>query len=479
MGDLSSAFESLGFVPNTSPPEQYHTLNITYPALNLLPDNNNTPPYLYPPKDLHFRQRPRLDRYHLTPTNLSFFHRIPVNRLLGLAFASLYSGTLHADEFLKLISSLVKAPGQSTLEIVSFESEDPEHGTCIYHIFHATVSRAGTNISTLHTCQMSDRELKSLFKIYGPSWSHGAAGRHTWLALAKNLIYRESDRACLHVARQLEASTTPAYRGEGAHWARDWETSKLNSGSFLLASRLQCQLGNGEWIPVHDLDRENLFAHSHEQMQFLLPCGHEASFALKALSMTQDSKSAEVACVECGEKVLGDKEMAELALRLEYQQRASFCYSDAEYSDAKIPLSAPGHGRDLEIPPGALHRALQDALVSLRVPESASPRALSLVGVAETKAVLRDLQLKAAAAGQASVRLTPCALWDALMESSMMTLTGMFESGSGNLPPGFIEFMGKWLTRAVNLLIADQGLIPSMEGVADELSELMNTCAMR
>jgi hypothetical protein len=55
----------------------------------------------------------------------------------------------------------------------------------------------------------------------------------------------------------------------------------------------------------------------------------------------------------------------------------------------------------------------------------------------------------------------------------------MFESGSGNLPPDFIEFMGKWLTRAVNLLIADQGLLPSMEGVADELSELMNTCAMR
>jgi hypothetical protein len=40
MGDLSSAFGNLGFVTNTSPPQQYHTLNITYPALDLLPDKD-------------------------------------------------------------------------------------------------------------------------------------------------------------------------------------------------------------------------------------------------------------------------------------------------------------------------------------------------------------------------------------------------------------------------------------------------------
>jgi hypothetical protein len=479
MGDLSSAFGNLGFVTNTSPPQQYHTLNITYPALDLLPDKD-TPAYLYPPNDLHFRQRPRLEGYHLTPTNLAFFHRIPVNRYLGLAFASQYNDWIFAQEFLDLITSLVKSPGHSTLEIVTFNSGKSTDGIC--HTFRATVTWAQADRAaspTVHTCQLSKPQFESLLKAHCPSGACSGTGRYPWLSLVKNLIYRESDRACLQVAQQLQASTTPAYRGEGARWARDWDTSALNSGSFLLASRLQCQLGNGEWIPVHDLDRENLVAHSNEQMQFLLPCGHEASFALKALSMTQDSRSAEVACVECGEKVLGDKEMAQLALRLEYQERATFCYLDAEYSDAKIPWSAPGRGQDLEIPPGALHRALQDALESLRVPESASPRSLSLVEVAETKAVLRALQLKAAAAGRISVRLTPYALWDALMQSSMMTLTGLFESGSGNLPPDFIEFMGKWLTRAVNLLIVDQGLLPSLERAADELSSLMNTCAMR
>jgi hypothetical protein len=234
------------------------------------------------------------------------------------------------------------------------------------------------------------------------------------------------------------------------------------SGSFLLASRLQCQLGNGEWIPLHELDRENVAFYSSEQIPFRLPCGHGAQFALMALSMTEDSKGAEVACPTCGDKVLGDKEMAELALRLEHQERAAFCYSDAEYSDAKIALPAVGRGQHLEIPPGAIHRSLQDALGSLRVPASVSPAALSLVDVQETRAVLRALQLKAAVAGAQSVRLTPYALWEALTGSSMGTLTSLFENGSGELPPGFMDFMGKWL-------------IASASETSEELSSLMNT----
>jgi hypothetical protein len=122
---------------------------------------------------------------------------------------------------------------------------------------------------------------------------------------------------------------------------------------------------------------------------------------------------------------------------------------------------------------------LQHALESLRVPVSASPAALSLVDVQETRAVLRDLQTKAAATGGQSVRLTPYALWEALSESSMGTLTSLSESGNGELPPGFMDFVGKWLTRAVNLLIADQGLLTSTEEVAEELSSLMSTCEMR
>ncbi|KAM0688918.1 hypothetical protein Q7P36_010994 [Cladosporium allicinum] len=467
MADLSSAFEGLGVVQNTSPPQQYHTLNITYPALDLLP--GNATPELYQPKHLFLRQRPKLERYHLTPSNLAFFHRIPVNRFLGLAYAPLFNSSLHAGEFLDLISSLVKAPGNNNLEVVSFDSGDLM-GIC--HTFRATVTWAspgGTPHPTVHMCRITAFAFETLLRT----------SPNPWLALVSNLINRASDRACLHVANQLQASNKPAHRGEGARWARDWEAMTPRSGSFLLASRLQCQLGNGEWIPLHELDRENVAFYSNEQIPFRLPCGHGARLALRALSLTEDSKCAEVACPSCGEKVLGDQDLAELALRVEHQERAAFCYADAEYSDAKIALPAVGRGQELEIPPGAIHRVLQDALESFRVPASASPAALSLVDIQETKAVLRTLQLKAAAAGGQSVRLTPYALWEALTESSMGTLTGLFESGSGQLPPGFMDFMDKWLTRAVNLLIADQGLIASAEETSEELSSLMNTCKMR
>jgi hypothetical protein len=67
--------------------------------------------------------------------------------------------------------------------------------------------------------------------------------------------------------------------------------------------------------------------------------------------------------------------------------------------------------------------------------------------------------------------LTPYELWEALMETSMGTLTELKMGG-------FMEFLGKWLTRAVNLLIADQGLLPPTDRAAEELSSLMDTCGM-
>lgn len=251
------------------------------------------------------------------------------------------------------------------------------------------------------------------------------------------------------------------------------------SGSFLLASRLQCQRGDGGWVPLDDLDGTNLFSHQHEQMFFRLPCGHSASFALKHLSQIEDSKSAAIACPSCGEKVLGEKQLAELRLRLDFQERAAFCYSDSEHIDANIPLSAAGASRarqELEIPPGLLHHALQYALESLRVPASASPRALSLVDIPETRAVFVALALKAGAAGEKTVRLTPYELWEALMETSTGALTALFEAGGGSLPPGFVDFIGKWLTRTVNLLAGDMKVL--LEGASEELSSLMRTCQM-
>jgi hypothetical protein len=383
-----------------------------------------------------------------------------------------------------MMCCLQLSPGHSNLEIVSFDTGlGNPNSPDVCHILRATVTmkkpERDCSRATVHTSHIYGRALHSLLSRFSPSGSSSNAQQHSWLSLVLNLVYRESDRACLHVAQQLQASRTVAHRGEGARWARDWETSMPRSGSSLLASHLRCNIGGGGLIPLHELDSENLAAHQNVQIAFVLPCDDSAEFILKDLSLTDDVKSAEVACLNCGRKVLDERDLEELALRREYHERAAFCYSDAEFSDAKIALPAVGRGRELEISPGVLHHMLQHALESLRVPVSASPAALSLVDVQETRAVLRDLQTKAAATGGQSVRLTPYALWEALSESSMGTLTSLSESGNGELPPGFMDFVGKWLTRAVNLLIADQGLLTSTEEVAEELSSLMSTCEMR
>jgi hypothetical protein len=316
MSDLTSAFKGLGLAPNTSPPRRHHTLNITFPVLSLLP--HDTAPFFYPPKDLRFRQRPRLGRYHLTASDLSFWHRIVVKETIGLPTIPFHKTSLQPPEFLALMSSLESSAGHSTLEIASFESENFTQGSGIQHIFRLTTTRDkpphNTPHTTLHTCQIPADHLETLFEKFAPSTEPNSQPTpHPWLPLISNLIHRASDRAYLHVSQNLQTSKKPAYRGEAALWARDWETSVPRPGSHLLASRLRCQLGpnndnnngggggggggGGEgWISLSELDSENLAAHQNEEMTFCLPCGHRAFFALGSLSCFGDGESAGLKC---------------------------------------------------------------------------------------------------------------------------------------------------------------------------------------
>lgn len=74
MADLSSALAAITL--DLSAPTRYHVLHMTYPALHLLPDG--VEPYLDPPKDQVYREKPHLGLYHLNSPNLSFFHRFAI-----------------------------------------------------------------------------------------------------------------------------------------------------------------------------------------------------------------------------------------------------------------------------------------------------------------------------------------------------------------------------------------------------------------
>lgn len=128
MDDLSSTFQKCSM--EHSRPAQYHTLHLTYPALHLIPEGSWL--YLNPPADCCYREAPQLGTYHLTPDNLSFFHRFPVHPMAR----SMPRLVLASD--LLSINALATAPGQSHLECVSFFNA----AGVIRHIISLTVSWA-------------------------------------------------------------------------------------------------------------------------------------------------------------------------------------------------------------------------------------------------------------------------------------------------------------------------------------------------
>lgn len=124
MADLISTFERIA-LEHSPPPIQYHTLYLTYPALHLLPEG--TWLYLSPPTDCCYREAPRLESYHLTVDNLSFFHRFPVNPLVR------FLPPLEIASDLLAINTLAAAAGRSHLECASFidAAGEVQHVICL------------------------------------------------------------------------------------------------------------------------------------------------------------------------------------------------------------------------------------------------------------------------------------------------------------------------------------------------------------
>ena len=106
MDDLNLAFQRS--VLGHSPPTQYHTLHLIYPSLHLIPEGSWL--YLNPPTDCCYREAPRLGTYHLTPDNLSFFHRFPVNHMVR------FLPRLEIASDLLAINTLAAVAGRSHLE---------------------------------------------------------------------------------------------------------------------------------------------------------------------------------------------------------------------------------------------------------------------------------------------------------------------------------------------------------------------------
>lgn len=434
MDNLSLTFQRFGI--QNSPPSRYHTLHLTYPALHLIPQGSWL--YLNPPADCCYREAPRLGTYHLTPDNLSFFHRFPVNPMVR------FPPRLEIASDLLAIDTLAAAAGQSHLECVSFFDADGQ----VQHMIRLTVSWAHRNDGSgpsQYTHQLSDIELTCTF---GLNATHNA---HPWLDLLFNLVYRCSDRACLHVQEQLRAYDPTTMVHQELMWTNVWNSQPNLPGHELLMTRLECQLADGTKVPLSSLDAENLAAHASQPLSIILPCGHTQMYMYAMIRAMPDHKCLEASCRKCSRPVLGQADVIALSNRFARVERHNFCWAEVELAMLDAPVLATERGIEASV--DVVCGVLEDTLHGLEVPSSVTPTALSLVGMPETQVVLRALQQDLRSAGTV-VQATPTKLMHRLESEAMNVLRRSIMDGNDELaiylPPGFFEFLARWLRRTVN-----------------------------
>lgn len=439
MADLNSAFQGITLnPPPPAPPTIYHTLNITFPAMHLLPEDSV--PYLRAPKDHTYREKPKLGAYHLTPDNLSFFHRFPVTPNPNQTAQPSDPNDLPA-----IVNSLAESAGHSSLEIASVDRGSAEgvwHILCLTIIPRKKEDSEPLAKATRYTFHLSEEKLKRLL---------GLQNRldHPWLALVSNLLNRESDRAYLQVMQQLIAVDVNLARQE--EHRHEWDTAVIKSGNLLMAARLGVQLEDGTLVALSSLDPQKFAAHENEPIPFVLPCAHTAEYTFRTLRKLTDAKSATASCPTCSEKILSSPQTALQLLKLEREVKADFLDTDANHSDEPPSPSS----EEIKVPLAYLQHALEAALNSLRPPHCVSPAALNLANLAETRAMLYALQEMAVVAG-GTVYDTPCDLLEELSAQAVEGLAVLVRREGrdvADLPLGLGGFVERRLVRAVHCVI--------------------------
>lgn len=420
--ELAHSFQFLGLREDRL---SYHELTLDYPALDFIhPEAGNTP-CLRPPLMIEFREQPDASRYHLHLTGTDFTMRIPVTSDSSPPPSNLAQISI-------AIQNLHFTPGNSILQIASYSS--PSDGDS--HLFRLiTKDPVNGQYQTVAESDFSSLEWEA---------ERTALSAEKWTRLADDLINRSSDRAYLHVHEKLKFYSWYQKPMKAERWG--WHGGSANFESF-----------------ANDI----------------LPCAHDQKnspslhFLATAPSITKNGPPS-LACKVCSAKVILSKaDLQHLRLLRERKRRAHFLARERFWElleqQQQQHLTAGRLEQVFDMPSAALLReALQHALPSIRVPESACPRVLrwvtdegfpgAVVGLLQRMQGLSGLDVS-------GEKTSVGGLEGSLMQTFEECL-GEVQAGRGkavtgvrSLPEEYVSLLRLWIVRAVRLV-----LVPGYDG---------------
>ncbi|KAK4620431.1 hypothetical protein CLAFUR0_11396 [Fulvia fulva] len=425
------------------PHGQYHELQLDFPALDLL--NKGYEKFLiHEPKEIIFRDRPKLKNFHLRAENLTFSTRLDTPRSVGFSF--LLPPELPAIEqhntLVDLVQRLSCSPGISNLEVLQFKFYGHER------------IRFRLTTTFLLATGFSHREVM-MYEYTAIEWQrYRAANRDLkWMKLLNNLVDRASDRAYLSAREKMKKADPKLVESDDSFIDKKWKMYNIGSANIVLFRRLD----NFKKQVVE----ENGWQGTEQQYLIELECGHRMVLSLVyVLHRMPEEEVKSFCCSFCGERVLADRHLRRIELVHDHEKRALFLYKEPKW---KL-LRAQVMNDIFQIRVADLVAALMETLGSFDVPESVSPAELISVNSPETQIILQSF---ATLFGRSCVVMSAAFRFDRYDTRCLMMMnairvirihTGLAQSNvrmlKQTLPPLYFRFLGIWFTRAIVLCAA-------------------------
>ena len=424
--DIAYTLQRMCLQPTTE--SHVHVMFLEYPVTSLLPNRPGVGLRMEPPNAALYREVPNSDKYFLLEQGLDFFVRFPIQHP---DFARSEGGRL--STIIAAIDRITQGGGRSILEAVTVSEDDYSQGGLIFRL--TTIWHHGREKES-RQFQLSESEWRELLT---------QEDTKPWTHLLQDLISRASDRAYLHVERQLQGTQYSPID------ALKWNAYDILDANRLLALNMRRIRQQGTLLclePIRDFGGDD-----DRILTVRLPCEHETTVCVAYLKTLSLAACIDMACPYCGKTILPDRDIKHAIQSVERRRRQRKALDETLWKHIESRKTEPSTRIDTS---GAVMcQALTHALQSMRVPESVSPRSVCPAWSSEAAFLFERVR----DAHGDSFELFLSTLRD-IRGHLMQIVDAVVRECSGlrhvelsdQIFPGWASFIDRWMQRALALM---------------------------
>lgn len=407
-----------------------HILAFEFPAVDLLPPNTHV--RIGKPFNIERRRQPDANSLH-PDLGTEFFTILQPENTRSSASPLDHEGS---DRPIQAINSLRDTPGCSRLRVVIFNTKNTSSSDNLIVRFQLQTNTFGP---------FGETSTKQEFELEEGGWFSLLFNLHSepWVDLLHHLVSRASERAYFEVrSRLFEAYGAEVVAAEEERREEMW---------FSIPPRCVEELFFGRLQPVSDQDQDALSAPGGDRwVNVQLPCGHETLVRkMEIMALTAEACLTQQ-CPTCSARILQRSDDEEISL-------GEVCRRVEEYSMTnRMWRSLDDEGRIsskamCSFDSRLILDVLDLSLNSFNAPRSICPTSLTPVILYSpaTRAIMQHF----GRCCSAEVRISPSDLFDTLYGLAMETETGNGIVARIAMPPGWEQFLLRWIIRAINFLI--------------------------